>query len=73
MHGEDPRFPKALTTYHFVYLRLTASAAFFWTIDAGGRVRDSGCFEKGSNVDRPLSANFDHDDALPPRCGVEGS
>jgi hypothetical protein len=73
VHGEDPRFPKALTTYHFVYLRLTASAAFFWTIDAGGRVRDSGCFEKGSNVDRPLSANFDYDDALPPRCGVEGS
>jgi hypothetical protein len=68
----DPRFPKALTIYHFVYLRLTASAAFYWTIDAGGQVRDSGCFEKGSNVDHPLSPNFGYDDALPPRCTVEG-
>ncbi len=72
VHGKDARFPKALTTYHFVYLRLTASAAYYWTIDAGGRVRDSGCFEKGSNVDHPLSANFAYDDSLPPRCSVEG-
>ena len=72
VHGEDSRFPKALTTYHFVYLRLTAAAAYYWTIDAGGRVRDSGCFEKGSNVDHALSANFSYDDSLPPRCSVEG-
>ena len=72
VHGEDPRFPKTLTTYHFVYLRLTASAAYYWTIDAGGRVRDSGCFEKGSNVDHPLRANFAYDDSLPPRCRVDG-
>jgi hypothetical protein len=72
VHEKDPRFPKALTTYHFVYLRLTASAAYYWTIDAGGRVRDSGCFEKGSNVDYPLRANFAYDDSLPPRCSVEG-
>jgi hypothetical protein len=70
--GEDPRFPKAQTIYHFVYLRLTASSAFYWAIDAGGRVRDSGCFEKGSNVDHPLSPNFSYDDSLPPRCAVEG-
>jgi hypothetical protein len=72
VHGKDPRFPKALTTYHFVYLRLTASAAYYWTIDAGGRVRDSGCFEKGSNLDHPLRANFGYADSLPPRCSVEG-
>ncbi len=71
VHGDDARFPKTLTTYHFVYLRLTASAAYYWTIDAGGRVRDSGCFEKGSNVDYPLSANFDYFDSLPPRCSTE--
>jgi hypothetical protein len=69
---KDPRFPQALSVYHFVYLRLTADAAFYWTIDAGGKVRDSGCFEKSSNVDHPLAANFDYDDALPSRCNVEG-
>ena len=72
LKGEDPRFPRALNAYHFVYLRLTATAAFYWAIDAGGKVRDSGCFEKGSNVDHPLSPNFGYDDALPPRCTVEG-
>ena len=72
VHGDDPRFPKALTIYHFVYLRLTSSSAFYWTIDAGGQVRDSGCFEKSSNVDHPLSPGFHYDDALPPRCTVEG-
>lgn len=71
--GEDSRFPKALSMYHFVYLRLTATAAFYWAIDAGGSVRDSGCFEKGSNVDHPLSPTFNYDDSLPPRCTVEGS
>ncbi|HEY5908624.1 MAG TPA: metallophosphoesterase [Vicinamibacteria bacterium] len=70
--GDDPRFAKALTMYHFVYLRLTATSAFYWTIDAGGRARDSGCFEKGSNVDHPLSPSFNYDDALPPRCAAEG-
>jgi len=70
---KDPRFPKALSVYHFVYLRLTADAAFYWTIDAGGKVRDSGCFEKGSNVDHPLAADFSYSDSLPPRCSVEGA
>jgi len=68
----DPRFAKAQTMYHFLYLRLTATTAFFWAMDAGGHVRDSGCFEKGSNVDHPLSPNFQYDDALPPQCTVEG-
>jgi hypothetical protein len=66
----DPRFARAESMYHFLYLRLTATTAFFWTIDSGGHVRDSGCFEKGSNVDRPLSAEFRYDDALPPGCGA---
>jgi hypothetical protein len=70
---EDPRFPRAMNVYHFVYLRLTASAAYYWAIDAGGKVRDSGCFEKGSNVDHPLAANFGYGDALPPRCATEGA
>jgi hypothetical protein len=63
--SKDSRFAKALTIYHFIYLRLTARAAFFWTIDGRGQVRDSGCFEKGSNVDRPLDPQFRYDDALP--------
>jgi hypothetical protein len=42
-----------------------------WAIDAGGKVRDSGCFEKGSNADRPLAANFSYHDSLPARCAVE--
>jgi hypothetical protein len=71
--GKDPRFPVAENVYHFVYLRLTSDTAFYWTIDAGGKVRDSGCFEKGSNVDRPLAANFNYDDSLPPRCGAENA
>jgi hypothetical protein len=66
--AKDERFVKALGVYHFIYWRLTASAAFFWTLDSNGRVRDSGCFEKGSNVDHPLSAAFRYYDALPPRC-----
>ena len=56
-------------------LRLSAPhrvRAFYWTIDAGGQVRDSGCFDKGSNVDHPLSPDFSYDDSLPPRCAVEG-
>jgi hypothetical protein len=64
----DSRFAKALTTYHFLYMRLNASAAFYWTLDAGGKVRDSGCFEKGSGVDYPLAPGFAYDDALPLRC-----
>jgi hypothetical protein len=68
----DERFAKARTMYHFVYMRLTPSSAFFWAMDTGGRVRDSGCFEKGSNVDHPLSPDFKYDDALPAQCTVEG-
>jgi hypothetical protein len=71
VHRPDSRFAKALTVYHFVYLRLTASTAFFWALDAGGKVRDSGCFEKGSAVDHPLDEGFNYDDPLPPNCVVE--
>lgn len=71
--GRDSRFVKTLTMYHFVYLRLTASTAFYWALDSGGRVRDAGCFEKGSGVDHPLDPDFSYDDPLPVRCAVEGS
>jgi calcineurin-like phosphoesterase family protein len=71
--GEDPRFPRTFTTYHFIYFRLTPSSAFYWAIDAGGKVKDSGCFEKGSSVDFPLSPGFNYDDSLPPRCGPPAS
>jgi hypothetical protein len=64
----DRRFARALTMYHFLYLRLTESAAFFWAVDQDGRVRDSGCFERGSNVDRPLSRDFGYADPLPAGC-----
>ncbi len=70
--GKDDRWAKTGSIYHFVYMRLTASAAFYWTIDENGNVHDSGCFEKGSNVDLPLSADFKYSDALPPRCSVDG-
>jgi hypothetical protein len=68
----DSRFAVARTMYHFIFMRLTPSAAFFWTIDAGGKVKDSGCFQKGSNVDHPLSRGFRYDDALPAQCDPEG-
>jgi hypothetical protein len=64
----DARFAKTFTTYHFVYMRLNATSAFFWAMDAGGTVKDSGCFDKGSNVDHVLSPDFHYDDALPARC-----
>ncbi len=67
----DPRFAKAETRYHFVYMRLTGTSAFFWVMDARGKVRDSGCFDKGSNVDHALRADFQYDDALPTRCGPQ--
>jgi hypothetical protein len=70
--AKDARFAKTISTYHFLYLRLNAASAFFWMIDAHGKVRDSGCFEKGSNVDHPLSPDFNYFDALPPRCVLEG-
>jgi hypothetical protein len=73
MEKKDPRFAASFSAYHFVYLRLTADAAFFWAIDAGGKVRDSGCFEKSSNVDHPLAADFAYADALPPRCRAAGA
>jgi hypothetical protein len=63
--SKDTRFAKALTTYHFLYFRLTASSAFFWMIDGRGNVKDSGCFAKGSNVDHPLSPEFRYYDSLP--------
>lgn len=69
----DLRWARTASIYHFVYMRLTSTSAFFWTIDENGRVQDSGCFEKGSSVDLPLSPDFAYDDALPPRCSVDGS
>lgn len=69
----DARWARTGSIYHFVYMRLTATSAFFWTIDENGSVHDSGCFEKGSNVDLPLSPDFRYDDALPPRCATDGS
>jgi len=69
----DARWARTETMYHFVYMRLTSTSAFYWTIDDNGRVHDSGCFEKGSNVDLPLSPEFRYDDALPPRCATDGS
>jgi hypothetical protein len=69
----DARWAKTASIYHFVYMRLTSSSAFFWTMDENGRVHDSGCFEKGSNVDLPLSSDFRYDDALPPRCTLDGA
>ena len=69
---DDDRWAKTGSIYHFVYVRLTASSAFFWTIDENGNVHDAGCFEKGSNVDLPLSADFKYSDALPPRCSIDG-
>jgi hypothetical protein len=41
------RWAEAIRLHHFVYLRLLPKVAFFWTIDRTGRVRDSGCFQKG--------------------------
>ena len=69
----DARWARTGSIYHFVYMRLTSTSAFFWTIDENGRTHDSGCFEKGSNVDLPLSPDFRYDDALPPRCATDGS
>jgi hypothetical protein len=73
IQAADDRWAKTGSIYHFVYMRLTSSSAFFWTIDENGNVYDSGCFEKGSNADLPLSSDFRYDDALPPRCAVDGS
>jgi hypothetical protein len=73
LKGPDARFAKAITMYHFLYFRLTASSAFYWALDAGARTRDSGCFEKGSGVDHPLSPSLNYDDPLPPRCAPAGS
>ena len=66
----DSRFAKALTTYHFLYMRLNATAAFYWTLDAGGKVRDSGCFKRGDNADRCITSpgGYEADELA---CGVE--
>jgi hypothetical protein len=42
--------------HHFFYLRLRGEEAFFWAIDERGRVRDSGCFRRGENMDRCISS-----------------
>lgn len=71
VYGEDERIAKAVTSYHFTYFRLTSTSAFFWVMDGAGHVKDSGCFDKGSNEDHPLSPDFKYDDSLPPRCSPE--
>jgi hypothetical protein len=42
--------------HHFLYLRLRGDEAFFWAIDDRGRVRDSGCFQRGQNADRCITS-----------------
>src|SRR4029450_10529565 len=72
VRGVDERWARTGSMYHFVYMRLTATSAFFWTMDVNGRVRDAGCFERGSTFDLPLDPQFRYDDALPPHCAVDG-
>jgi hypothetical protein len=50
------RYASGGAYHHFLYLRLRGEEAFFWAIDDRGRVRDSGCFRRGQNVDRCISS-----------------
>lgn len=50
------RYAAGGSFHHFLYLRLRGDEAFFWAIDDRGRVRDSGCFRRGDNVDRCISS-----------------
>jgi hypothetical protein len=47
------RIASAQKIHHFVYFRLTDAAAFYWAIDSKGKVRDAGCFHRGSDQDHP--------------------
>ena len=71
VRGADSRFPKALdaatTSSTSAHRRPRRSSG---RSTPAGRVKDSGCFEKGSNVDFPLSPDFNYDDSLPSRCGA---
>lgn len=64
------RWATAGAFHHFVYLRLRGEEAFFWAIDEQGRVRDSGCFKRGDNVDRCITSpgGYQADELA---CGVE--
>jgi calcineurin-like phosphoesterase family protein len=64
---DDARFANRGAFHHFVYLRLRADEAFFWTIDQHRKVRDAGCFRKGEKEDRCITAGSYSSDAL--TCG----
>ncbi len=49
------RYAAGGSFHHFVYLRLQSDAAFFWTIDERGGVKDSGCFRHDDAVDRCIT------------------
>jgi len=61
------RYARGGSFHHFTYFRLTADTAFFWAIDIGGRVRDSGCFRKGEVLDRCIARGTYSSDVL--ACG----
>ena len=63
----DARFATQGAFHHFVYLRLRADEAFFWTIDQHRNVRDAGCFRKGESQDRCITAGSYLSDEL--TCG----
>jgi hypothetical protein len=55
MRPPHARYARTGSFHHFVYMRLRAGDAFFWTIDDKGGVRDAGCFEKGAGPDRAIA------------------
>lgn len=62
------RFAAGGAFHHFIYMRLRRDQAFFWAIDEQGRVRDSGCFTRGEDVDRCIAAGRYEDADL--TCGA---
>jgi hypothetical protein len=69
MQPMHSRYAAGGSFHHFLYLRLRGDEAFFWAIDDRGRVRDSGCFQRGQNVDRCISSKggYDADELV---CGA---
>jgi hypothetical protein len=61
------RYAKGGSFYHFTFLRLRRDTAYFWVIDEGGRVHDSGCFAKGDPVDHCIASGGYDSEAL--ECG----
>ena len=61
------RYAKGAVSHHFTYWRLRGDEAFFWAIDPGGGVLDSGCFRRGENADRCIArGGYESDDLT---CG----